>query len=146
MRKAILNKKDQVLHKLILFEAMDSSSVMNKFIDHESLLKMFKNMVVFGNGTVKLKNITDMHEYNRLSFYYETIIHDYSKKYNINEDQFKILVTECNSLHELKDAIGYYEYKDMYKSWVDQQDEKHTYPKVDLVDTPETLVGFRGSL
>ncbi len=51
MRKAILNKKDQVLHKLILFEAMNSSSVMNKFIDHESLLNMFKNMG-YKNGPI----------------------------------------------------------------------------------------------
>ena len=146
MRKAILNKKDQGLHKLILFEGKNPSEIMKRFSDQDSLQKMYQNMVVIGNGTVRLKNIADMHEYNRLSFYYETIIHDYSKKYNMQEDQFKILITECNSLHELKDAIGYYEYKDLYRSWSEQQEAKAEYPEVSYEDTPRNLVGYRGEL
>ena len=146
MKKAILNKKVQVLHKLILCEASEPTVVMPTFISREQLQNLYKNMAVISNGRVVLKNISNMPDYNRLSFFYESIIHDYSKKFNMFEDQFKIFVLECNSLHELKDAVGYYEYKNKYGSWAEQQDVgSRTYPEVSYEDTPNKLVGFRGS-
>ncbi len=143
MKKAILNKKDQILHKLILFEISDPTEVMPKFLSHEQLKKMYDKMAVVSQGKIVIKNITDMQEYNRLSFFYESIIHDYSKKFNIFEDQFKILVLECSSLRELKDAVGYYEYKNKYGSWAEQQESVKRYYDVEYDGTPNQLVGFR---
>ena len=86
MKKAILSKKDQVLHKLVLYEVRENSHLLDKFITEEQLKAMYDNMVWVEDNHIFIRNITDMVEYKRLSFFYETIIHDFSKKYRISEE------------------------------------------------------------
>ena len=140
MKKAILSKKDQVLHKLVLYEVRENSHLLDKFITEEQLKAMYDNMVWVEDNHIFIRNITDMVEYKRLSFFYETIIHDFSKKYRISEDQVKIFVTDCNTLGELKDAIGYSVYADLYEEEVNKK-QGVTYE-----DTPIEEVGYRSSL
>ena len=52
----------------------------------------------------------------------------------------KIFVTDCNTLGELKDAIGYSVYADLYEEEVNKK-QGVTYE-----DTPIEEVGYRSSL
>ena len=112
MKKAILTNKDQILHKLVLIETREPSGILSKYISPEQLVKLYTGMMDISDNRIVLKNITDLDEYRRMSFFYESIIHDYCKKFKISDEDFKsILLTHCNSLSELKDSISYYEYR-----------------------------------
>jgi len=112
MRKAILTLKDQILHKLILIESREPSGILTKYVTEDQLTNMYAKMMVISDNRVILKNINDVEDYKRMNFYYESIIHDYSKKFRMTEDEFKITILKnCNSLNELKQAINYYEFR-----------------------------------
>lgn len=134
MKKAILTLKDQILHKLVLLETKEPTGVLSKYITPNQLAHMYTNMMVISDGRVILKNITDIDDYNKLSFYYESIIHDYAKKFRLSEDEFKVIIlNRSSSLSELKDALSYYEFRNDYENSTHQQ------PKVVEYEQPELL-------
>jgi hypothetical protein len=147
MKKALLSIKDQVLHKLVLYEVREKSNFLDKFISFDQLQKMYNQMVVVDGNHIHLKNITDMFEYKRLSFYYESIIHEYCKKFRVSEDMLKVTLLEhSNSLNELKTALGYYEYADLYKSGKEEDKEEVEDTNVSYDEVPVEEVGYRSSL
>jgi len=112
MKKAILTKKDQILHKLVLIETREPSGVLFKYVTPEQLTKLYTGMMVISDHNIMLKNITNLDEYRRMSFFYESIIHDYCKKYEIPEEDIKeSILDHCNSLNEFKTSIDYYRLK-----------------------------------
>ena len=143
MKKAILATKDQVLHKIVLYEVREKSNFLEKFISFDQLQIMYDNMVSVEGKRIFLKNITDMFEYKRLSFYYESIIHEYCKKFRVSEDVFKTTLLEhSNSLNELKDALNYYEYTDLYKSGAAQAQPVVEEQEVSYEGVHKKDVGF----
>lgn len=112
MKKAILTKKDQILHKLVLIESREPSGVLFKYVTPEQLVKLYTGMMVISDNNIVLKNITNLDEYRRMSFFYESIIHDYCKKYEIPEEEIKeSILDHCSSLNEFKSSIDYYRFK-----------------------------------
>ena len=144
MKKAILSKKDQIIHKLILYEVREKSGLLDKYISFDQLRSMYDEMVSVEGNHILLKNITGNDSYKRMSFFYESILHDYCKLFRVSEDQFKVLLMDhSNSLSELKAAIGYYDYKDAYKSFNAQPKDETPQEDVLYKDTPEEEVGFK---
>ena len=56
MKKAILSKKDQVLHKLVLYEVRENSHLLDKFITEEQLKAMYDNMVWVEDNHIFIRN------------------------------------------------------------------------------------------
>ena len=126
MKKAILTKKDQILHKLVLIESREPSGVLFKYVTPEQLVKLYTGMMVISDNNIVLKNITNLDEYRRMSFFYESILHDYCKKYEIPEEEIKESILEhCSSLNEFKSSIDYYRYKKEHEN--DEPQEEIEY-------------------
>ena len=109
MKKALLTEKDQILLKILLFEKVEQTGILDKYIASNDLNELYNGMYELVGKKVIISNITNMSSYNRLSFFYESIVHDFAKRYKIEEKVFRdIILNNGDSINKIRGSLEYY--------------------------------------
>ena len=109
MKKALLTEKDQILLKILLFEKVEKTGVLNKYIASDDLDELYDGMYELVGKKVIISNITNMSSYNRLSFFYESIVHDLAKYYKVEEKVLRdIILNNGDSINKIRGSLEYY--------------------------------------
>ena len=109
MKKALLTEKDQILLKILLFEKVEKTGILSKYIASDDLDELYDGMYELVGKKIIISNITNMSSYNRLSFFYESIVHDLAKYYKVEEKVLRdIILNNGDSINKIRGSLEYY--------------------------------------